>query len=384
MPFGIPKPNTEAIMFVVHIPSWFPIPEKPLNGNFIFRHIESLGDGVRSVVLHHLHDGFQPEMPSNATLFPVMGKHGKIGLFKEYLSAFNELVRQHGRPDILHLHVALPLGPVASEISRKHRIPLVVSEHWTGYLPMNRPKLPLTAKLMLRKTFHNADHITAVSQNLLDNITATVPVAAKKPQTVVGNVVDTKLVALKDSNPSHGRKRILHVSTLDNDAKNIMGILRAVKQLSARRNDFALDIVHDFRNEEAERFVNENSLSETVRFLGRKTSAEIAGLLQQSAFFLLFSNYENQPCVLLESFCTGTPVVTTPVGGILEITNEQNAVIVEPKDESQLIEKMDLMLSDSGNYPPQPIREQALNICSPTIIGKKWLNVYRSTLTSTP
>ena len=364
-------------MLVVHIPSWFPIPEKPLNGNFIFRHIESLGDSVQSVILHHLHDGFMPEVPANATLFPVKAdSDDKFGLFRAYMTAFDELVRQYGKPDILHLHVALPLGPVAARISRKHRIPLVVSEHWTGYLPMNRPNLTFTEKVMLWQTYRHATHVTAVSQNLLDNIGLTVHAAAKKPQTVVGNVVDTHLFSLKDSLLTLDKKQILHVSTLENNAKNIMGILHAVDTLSKQRNDFELNIVHDFQNILAETYVRERGLDAIVHFLGRKTSAEIAALLQQSAFFLLFSNFENQPCVLLESFCTGTPVVTTPVGGILEITNKENAVIVTPEDEPQLVDKLDHILDHIQAYDPSVIRQNALDICSPRVIGEKWRLVY--------
>lgn len=366
-------------MLIVHIPSWFPIPEKPLNGNFIFRHIESLENSVKSVIFHHVHDGFSPQIPKNAELFPIpVSNSGKFGLFRDYLAAFEQLVRQYGKPDILHLHVALPLGPLAVRISREYRIPLVISEHWTGYLPMNRPKLPLSSRLILRYTFRHATHITAVSKNLLDNICLTAPTAAKKPQTVVGNVVDTNLFSLKDSNLPSDRKQILHVSTLDNDAKNIMGILRAIHQLSLQRSDFELNIVHDFENREAEAFVKANHLSDTVHFLGRKTSTEIADLLHHSVCFLLFSNYENQPCVLLESFSTGTPVVTTPVGGILEITNDDNALIVQPKDEPQLVEKLNFMLDHANDYHPERIRENALNICSPEIIGKRWLDLYRT------
>lgn len=368
-------------MLVVHIPSWFPIPEKPLNGNFIFRHIESLGDHVRSVILHHVHDGFSPETANNAELFPVKADSmGKLALVRAYEAAFDELVRQYGRPDILHLHVALPLGPVAVRLSRKHRIPLVVSEHWTGYLPINRPQLSLPTRLVLRHTFRNATHITAVSQNLLDNIAATVPAAARKPQTVVGNVVDTELFSLSDNKLQDCKKRILHVSTIENKAKNIMGILHAVKEVSKRRADFELNIVHDYTNEEAVQFVQGNGLENIVHFLGRKTPAEIAAQLRQSDFFLLFSNYENQPCVLLESFCTGTPVITTPVGGILEIADAKNAIIVTPKDEAQLTEKVDFMLDHSNNFQPAVIREQALAICSPDVVGNKWLEVYRLTV----
>ena len=364
-------------MLIVHIPSWFPIPEKPLNGNFISRHIESLGNNVQSVILHHVHADFTPTLPQNATFFPVeVNSTNKLKVFNAYTSAFERLIKTYGRPDILHLHVVLPMGPVAANLSRKFRIPLIVSEHWTGYLPMNRAKLSLAERLILRYTFRHASHITAVSQNLLDNIAATVPAAAKKPQTVVGNVVDTSFFSLRPTLPTHPKKQILHVSTIDNDAKNIMGILRAIDALSKRRDDFELNIVHDFRNILAETFVRERGLESTVHFLGQKTSAEIASLLQASEFFLLFSNYENQPCVLLESFCTGTPVVTTPVGGIPEIANADNAVIVAPKDETQLVEKLDFMLNHSDQFNPSKIRETAVNICSPEIIMEKWMAVY--------
>ena len=97
-------------MLIVHIPSWFPIPEKPLNGNFIFRHIESLGESVKSVIFHHVHDGFNPKIPNNAELFPVtVNNFGKFAPFKAYMTAFEQLIQQYGKPDILHLHVALPL-----------------------------------------------------------------------------------------------------------------------------------------------------------------------------------------------------------------------------------------------------------------------------------
>ena len=127
-----------------------------------------------------------------------------------------------------------------------------------------------------------------------------------------------------------------------------------------------------------EEYVKANNLSDIVHFLGRKTSAEISDLLHHAVCFLLFSNYENQPCVLLESFSTGTPVVTTPVGGILEITNDDNALIVPPKDEMQLIEKLNFILDHADQYQPAVIRKNALEICSPEVIGRKWLEIYRS------
>ena len=364
-------------MIVVHIPSWFPDADKPLNGNFILRQIGTLGDSIRSIVLHHTLEDFDIPMPENVQFHRVPYRR-RSHLFSSYITEFQNIVKKYGKPDILHLHVALPLGPVAAHLARKFEIPLVVSEHWSVYQPMNRHTLRFYQKWLLRYVYRTAACVTAVSQNLLDNITETVPAAAGKPQAVVGNVVDSQLFALKETLPQEGRKRILHVSTLDNEAKNIMGILRAIQQLSLQRNDFQLDIVHDFQNKEAEAYVRDNGLSNTVYFLGRKTSSEIAALLQESAFFLMFSNYENQPCVLLESFCTGTPAIATPVGGIPEIANPENAVFTAPRDESQLVDKLNFMLDNFQNYDSAAIRDKALSVCSPAFVRDRWLSVYRS------
>ena len=364
-------------MIVVHIPSWFPDAGKPLNGNFILRQIETIGTDTDSVILHHTVDDYTPSLPESIH-FHSIRYQDKRTLPLAYFAEFKTIIQKYGKPDLIHLHVALPLGPVAASLARKHHIPLIISEHWSIYQPMNRVSLTSYQKWALRYTYRHSRYITAVSQNLLDNIVSTVPVAAKKPQSVVGNVVDTDLFSLKTSIAPRVKKQILHVSTLDNDAKNIMGILHAVDALRKRREDFELNIVHDFRNILAETYVRERGLDSTVHFLGRKTSAEIAALLHDSDAFLLFSNYENQPCVLLESFSTGTPVVTTPVGGIPEIANENNAVIVTPKDEAQLVEKLDYMLDNSKQYDSEIIRQQAKDICSPDVIGKKWTEIYRN------
>ena len=365
-------------MIVVHFPSWFPDADKPLNGNFILRQIETIGADTTSIILHHTTDDYNPTLPDNIFFHPVLYQHKK-NLPLAYIAEFKKIIQKYGKPDIIHLHVALPLGPIAAFLANKYHIPLIVSEHWSIYQPMNRVTLKWYQKWALQYIYRHASHITAVSQNLLDNIAATVPAAAKKPQTVIGNVVDTGVFSLKPTTPTRSKKQILHVSTLDNDAKNIMGILRAVDALSKRRDDFELNVVHDFRNILAETYVRERGLESAVHFLGQKSSLEVASLMQNSDFFLLFSNYENQPCVLLESFCTGTPVVTTPVGGIPEITNENNAVIAAQKDETQLVEKLDFMLTHSEQFQPALIRKQVIEICSPSVIGEKWMDIYHST-----
>ena len=50
-------------MIVVHFPSWFPDAEKPLNGNFILRQIETIGAETTSIILHHTIGDYKPDLP---------------------------------------------------------------------------------------------------------------------------------------------------------------------------------------------------------------------------------------------------------------------------------------------------------------------------------
>ncbi|MCB4234228.1 glycosyltransferase family 4 protein [Kaistella anthropi] len=63
-------------------------------------------------------------------------------------------------------------------------------------------------------------------------------------------------------------------------------------------------------------------------------SQEVSEKMRASDCFVLFSDYENFPCVLLESLSTGTPVIATKVGGIPEVVNEKNGILISnSKDE---------------------------------------------------
>lgn len=372
-------------MLVVHIPSWFPHTVKPLDGNFIFRQIAATTPFAKAIVLHHVEEGFA--MPADMAkegivFFPIKtaGKESKMQMAKKYVTAFQQIVEQYGKPDAIHAHVTLPLGPVAALLSRKYNVPLVISEHWSVYQPQNRHQLSPFQRLQLLFTFRQARCLTTVSDNLHQAIVDTMPIAKKMQYVKISNVVDVEKFKVRASNTNtvNDRKQILHISTLDNAAKNIMGILRSVNVLLKQRNDFVLNIIHDLPNVEVENYIRAEHLENNIRLLGRKTEEEVAAAIQNCDFLLQFSNYENQPCVLLESFCCGKPVLTTPVGGIPEIADESNAAFVEPRNEEMLVERLDYMLDHYQEFEPAAISEEAQRNYSAEAVGKLFYSVYKS------
>lgn len=371
-------------MIVLHIPSWFPKPEKPLDGNFILRQIATVSADTTSIILRHTEKSFLPKcsefISDNIIFHSIITNRGKnkISLLRAYDEALQQIIQQHGKPDIIHLHVALPLGMAAVILSNKYRIPLIVSEHWSIYQPQNRSQLSLKQRIQLQLIYRQASYLTTVSENLHHAITETVPIAQRIPFRCVSNVVNTTVFQPTNAieNANFGKQQILHISTLDQHAKNILGILRVTKKLAKQRNDFELNIIHDLQNEEVEQYIKHNHLEKIVHLLGKKSESEVAAAIQSCAFMLQFSNYENQPCVLLESFCCGKPIVATTVGGIPEIATEENARLVKPRDEEALLEQLNFMLDHAIAFKASEISQDAHKKYAPQVIGAQFLEIY--------
>jgi glycosyltransferase involved in cell wall biosynthesis len=267
--------------------------------------------------------------------------------------------------------VALPVGSFAVKWSKKWKIPLVLSEHWSIYNHTNRVLITPAQQRNLNNIYDAISGITTVSQNLLNNVKELFPV---KTCSIIPNVVDTELFIPQRTHNSP--KKILHVSTLDDRAKNILGILEGIKLLSKKRQDFVLEIVHEFRNIKAEEYVKEHHLEEFVHFLGSMSEKEVAAKMQSCDFFLLFSNYENLPCVLLEAMSCGKPVIATSVGGIPEIVNPERGIFAEPGNVNQIVEKIDFMLQNLENFNSEVIRNHAVTNFSKEVISSQFCEFY--------
>jgi glycosyltransferase involved in cell wall biosynthesis len=67
---------------------------------------------------------------------------------------------------------------------------------------------------------------------------------------------------------------------------------------------------------------------------------EIADKMRQSDAFVLFSRYENLPCVLLEAMACGLHIISTQVGGIREHVHASFGTLIDSEDEAALTEAM--------------------------------------------
>ncbi len=74
--------------------------------------------------------------------------------------------------------------------------------------------------------------------------------------------------------------------------------------------------------EELEKKVKDSNLSGSVIFLGKVRQEKLFEFVKASDIFVLNTDYEGFSHQLLETMALGTPIITTPVGGNVELIND--------------------------------------------------------------
>jgi len=386
-------------MNILHLLSWFPTPDDPTLGNFCVRMIDALPEDCYSVILS-VCDGkdmtksfevkeIQGARHTHVQIYirpPKINAIRKLKMLRMYQYGLRYIKKHFFTPNLIHLHVAYPLGQVALLWKKLFGYKYVMTEHWTIYQPQNKDVLVGGLKKKIVKIANNAELIMPVSLDLQHCMEGH---GVHNRFKVIYNLVNTDMFKLHQPcidtlPPNVGRydmhvwkKHILHISTLRDEAKNFSGILRVIERLRQQRDDFELHVIHDYEAPEFKAFVKEHNLSNCVIFHGKKTSAEVAEAYQKADFFVLFSNFENLPCVIVEAFASGVPVLSTSVGGIAEILSPERGILIPQGDEDALLQGMNQMLDHSSEYDREAIRKYALNTFSNDIIGKQIFEAYK-------
>ena len=376
-------------MNVLHLLSWFPTPDDPTLGNFCVRMIDALPEDCHSVILsvcdgkdmtksfevkeipgaHHTHVQIYIRPPKNSIV-------RKLKMLRMYQYGLKYIKQRFFKPDLIHLHVAYPLGQVALLWKKLFGYKYVLTEHWTIYQPQNKEVLVGKLKRKIVKIANNSELIMPVSLDLQRCMEGH---GVHNRFKVIYNLVNTDIFKLGAPHTS-GKKQILHISTLRDEAKNFSGILRVIERLRQQRDDFELHVIHDYDAPEFKTFVKEHHLEDCVIFHGKKTYAEVAEAYQNADFFVLFSNFENLPCVIVEAFASGVPVLSTSVGGIAEILSPERGILIPQGDEDALLQGMNNLLNHYQEYNREAIRSYAIKTFAAQNIGQQIYEEYNKTI----
>ena len=122
--------------------------------------------------------------------------------------------------------------------------------------------------------------------------------------------------------------------------------------------------------------INNLNTNNTVVVESEKTHDQIANEMQNVDVFVLFSNIENLPLVLIESISSGTPFIATKVGGIPELHNNELGRLVDSGNVDQLLNEMNFMIENPNFFNSSLIRSYAIKNYSNEEVGKKFNDLY--------
>ena len=391
-------------MKILHLPKWYPHRYDDQDGDFVARHVAAIAahGGVTAAVLFatvargplpglvEADEDFSGPVPTlryyyraAPTGLPWLDKPLKLLLYYGCLLRGYRRLRRHWggqAPDLVHVHVLLRTGLFAWALRVVRGIPFIITEHWTLYLPERAGGIGGLRRGLTRAVVRRAAALHTVSANLRDALAA---LGATNPQAVViPNVVDTDQF-LPAVPAAREAATLLHVAAFNEAAKNLCGLLRAVAGLRYHVPGLRLRIAGYGPDEGVvHRQAEELGLlaDGTVVFLGKLAHAEVAVEMQRAACFVLFSNVENLPCVLIEAQASGLPAVATRVGGVPELlpADGRYGRLVPAGDEAALAAAVRAVLA----APPAaaPLRAHAVAHFGMAAVGQAFGALYRQVL----
>lgn len=157
--------------------------------------------------------------------------------------------------------------------------------------------------------------------------------------------VRNKKEVVKGDNPL---PRLLFLSNLI-ESKGVIVLLDALKILKDKGYSIICDFVGGETAEiDAKRFdeeVKKRGLNEFAVYQGRIYGNEKNAEIEECDIFVLPTRNDCFPLVILEAMLHGKPVVTTPIGAITDIVeNEVTGFIVEQNNSYQLADKIALLI----------------------------------------
>ena len=212
-------------MRVLFLSAWYPTERDAMAGLFVQKHAEAVkqqGADVR--VLYSENTG--------------------LAWLRDMYRGWKRLRREWGLPHVVQMNVLDKNGLLALWLKWRYHIPYILVEHWSGYLPVNFSFRGGWHAWVMRHIAKRASAILPVSQMLEDAMKACG--IENEHWQRIHNVVDDFFyhpIAPLTITPKGDKFRFLHVSCFDEKAKNVQGMLRAIRRLADKRQDFECIIV---------------------------------------------------------------------------------------------------------------------------------------------
>ncbi|MFO1040116.1 MAG: glycosyltransferase [Geminicoccaceae bacterium] len=299
----------------------------------------------------------------------LLARRKRLGRMPARLPSLVAYLRRE-RPDVL---LAAKLRPNLAAVwaRRLARVPtrVVLTERTSPseHFPMGRNKgRNQDVRHLMHRTYPQADAIVTVSRDLADDLARFADLPRASIQPIYNPVVDSRLEEAARETPDHpwlaeGEPPVILAVGRIEPRKGFTTLLRAFAQVRERR-PVRLVILGGMKNEAGG---HEQALLDLARQFGIEADLSLPGFrlnpfayMARAAVFVLPSEYEGLPGVLIQALACGCPVVSTdcPTGPREILEGGRYGPLVPVGDHRAMADAIAATLDDP--LPPDLLRER--------------------------
>lgn len=349
---------------VVHITTWHPWIDGQ-SGNFVLQQCAALQtagikvglifsrvEGLSALKAKRLIRGF-PSFVRTPTPVPTLGFKtwaipgsgfaiGSIHM-AALRSRYERYVAIHGRPDILHGHVALGAGVATRRLAALSGIPYVLTEHSSQILLGSLTPAEVAAA---SEAYGGAREVIAVSNPLADSIRH---LRSDARVSVIPNLVPQTVFARRLPAGDGDRVVIVTLGHLQQNKRTSL-VVEAIRGLpDGLRRRLELHVVGDGPERNALQDAARLAGVETI-FHGYLAHAQAMDVLAQADILAHPSAYETFGVVLAEAAALGIPAIATRCGGPESIITPETGLLVDVDDVNQFRAALFTMINELPNW----------------------------------
>lgn len=369
--YALEYPNSLNIISN-HLENYYPISFKePLN---CFKNIKKYFQEKNNIKATVIRQANLIELYTNKTLglSPNIFNFKKTELIKLHRDNLEYCIKKYCKPDLIHSYITFPAGEIGYELSKKYKIPYIITEHLGPFIPKNilkNGKLPIGIAAALK----NASAVIGVSNS---QVLQSAPFIDRSILVIPNGINENLFFPDKSFSGSDNQFTFLTVASTMHNSKGIDTLLNAIKI----NNDRGVKSI--FKIGGSEKFLLEakalakNLCIENVIWFGMLTRTEISKEMKQCNAFVLASKQESFGVVYAEAIACGKPIIATECGGPEDIVNEQNGLLVPVGDIKALATAIEKMIINYKQYDSKIIRQDFLERFSRKVITNQYHHLY--------
>jgi L-malate glycosyltransferase len=284
------------------------------------------------------------------------------------LYAFN-LLTQIAKYDILHIftpgYFAFLLAPTPAILLAKLLRKKTILNYRDGRAEDHLSGSPLAVRIM-----RLVDVIVSPS-NFLVNVFARFGLNAQS----IPNIVDTEQFQFRERLAP--RPRFLHNRGLE-ALYNVPCTLRAFALIQDRYPDASLVVAHEGPMREQLEDLAVALRLRNVSFIGCVSRQDTPRVVDEADIYVSNPNIDNMPVSVLECYAAGLPIISTRVGGVPYILDDERTGLLVPPDDPQAISNAAFRLLEEPGLADRLARAGRAECrkYTPAAVADRWLALY--------